>query len=217
MDFKMARDMIGVIGTERRDRFNRLKNEEPDFAHDQWLSDESFISDMCLMVLVALRHQLERELIFLAARANVDTITHQEYRQKIIGLRQEIKENGWKNLIKTLNLDSFAVWRTSMETLRLLANCVKHEPTQEPDEMLLKHLNLPSKPTGPMLVGYAPVPDSDSFREGLAVSVDLELDADYCTIAEAFAILTDQFLKQVRQETKLARVTGSLSLTEFVG
>lgn len=217
MDFKIAKEMIGIIRAEELNRANRRKNEDQDFAHDQWLSDESFISDMCLMVLVALRHQLERELIFLAARANVATVAHKDYRQKIISLRQEIKQNGWKNLIATLNLESFAEWDTSMETLRLLANCVKHEPTQEPDENLLKQLNLPLKPIGPMLVGYAPLSESDIFREGLAISVNLAGDTDYCTIAEAFVNLVDQFLNKVRQETNLAQVTGRLSLTEFVG
>jgi hypothetical protein len=220
MDFKIARQMIGVIRTERQGRSDRVKNEDQDFASDQWsFTDEPFINDMCLLVIVALRHQVERELVFLAACACAKvgpTITRKQYQQEVVSLREEIRnKDGWKNVIATLNLESFVEWETAMKTLQLLANCLKHEPTQEPDKKLLNHLNLPLKPQGPLIVSYMPLPESGCFREGLAESVNLPKDADYCTIAETFVDLANQFLESVRQKTILAQITGPVSLVEF--
>jgi len=45
--------------------------------------------------------------------------------------------------------------------------------------------------------------------------VNLPKDADYCVIADTFVDLANQFLKNVRQEIALARVTGAVSLVEF--
>jgi len=217
MERKIANEVVAVIRSERQKRSDRLNDEDPDFAYDQWLfTDEPFINEMCLMMLLALRHQVERELIFLAARANVGpAITRQQYHQNVASRREEIKRRGWANLIATLNLGGFAEWDDSMETLRLLANCLKHEPTQEPDENLLRHLGLPLTPEGPMIVGYLPLPESRCFREGLAKSVNLSKDADYCAIAEAFVNSANRFLEHVRQEAALATVTGAVSLFEF--
>ncbi len=175
-----------------------------------------FINNMCLLVLVALRHQVERELVSIAARADTKpAITRKEHQENIANQREEIKKNGWKKLESKLSLGSLAEWKTSMETLRLLANCFKHEPTQEPDERLLRHLNLPLKPVGRLIVSYLPLPESSCFREGLAVSVNLPHDADYCTIAEAFVDSATRFLESARQKRSLAQITGAVSLIEF--
>jgi hypothetical protein len=215
MDSKIAKEVIGVIRTESQRRSDQLKDEDPNAAYDQWLfTDEPFINEMCLMVLVALHHQVERELVFLAARANAGpTITSQQYQRNVKDQRQKLKSEGKRELIATLTLASFAEWDKSMETLRLLANCLKHEPHQHPDETLLKRLNLPNvdqlKQLKPLIDGYLPLPESSSFREGLAAYVNLPKDADYCTIAEKFADLANKFLEDVRQNTSLARITGS--------
>jgi hypothetical protein len=156
---------------------SRLRNEDPHVACDVWLfTDEPFVNEMCLMVLVAIRHQVERELVFLAARANgVTTMDLGQYRQSVMtGRAGLIKKGGWKELSAKLNLDSFAEWGKSMETLRLLANCLKHGPWQEPEEELLKHLRLPTvSQLQPPFAGYMPLPESDAFREGLALSINL--------------------------------------------
>lgn len=218
-DLKVARAMIDLIGTERHRRSGRLKNEDPDFAYDQWLFiDEPFINDMCLLALVALRHQVERELIMLAARASAGpAITRQQYQENVLKLREKARTGkGWKDVVATLNLASFPEWGTALETLRLLANCLKHEPTQEPDQKLLKHLRLPLKPPGQLnVVCYAPLSESSCFREGLAASVKLPADADYCAIADAFVEAANQLLENVRRKTTLARITGAVSLVEF--
>jgi len=221
MDFDIAREMIGVIGTERQRRSDQLKDyEDPDAAHDRWLfTDEPFINDMCLMVLVALHHQVERELVFLAASARArvgPAITRKQYQENVASLRKQVRgKSGYEDLVATLSLNAFKEWNASMKTLQLLANCLKHEPTQKPDKQLLGHLSLPPKPAGPLVVCYMPLSESESFREGLAVSVNLPKDADYCTIAQTFVNLADQFLKGVRQQTSLAEVTGTVPWFEF--
>ncbi len=103
-----------------------------------------------------------------------------------------------------------------MKTLELLANCLKHGPTQEPGPKLLQHLNLPAKPAERFVVAYAPLSESRCFREGLATRLRLPKDADYCVIAETLVHLVDQFLAEVEKGTHLARITGALSNSEFV-
>jgi hypothetical protein len=221
MDSQIAREMISVIRTERQrlaHQLTVLDQEDHDSAWEQWqFQAEPFVNDMCLMVLVALRHQVERELVFLAARANVgETISGKQYEQNIVAQRQALRErNGWRNLIASLDLNSFPEWNTSMKVLELLANCLKHDPKQEPDEGLLAHLNLPLKPVGRHIVGYAQLPESRCFREGLARYVSLPNDADYCTIADTFVDLANLFLEKVRGQTKLAQLSGAVSLVEF--
>jgi hypothetical protein len=64
----------------------------------------------------------------------------------------------------------------------------------------------------PPIVGYMPLPESDCFQEGLATSINLPKDADYCAIAEKFVELANQFLEDVRQNTRVSRITGKASL-----
>jgi hypothetical protein len=104
-----------------------------------------------------------------------------------------------------------------MKTLRLLANNVKHDPWQLPDEKLLRHLGLPTaQELKPPIVGYMPLPESACFREGLASSISLPKDSDYCSIAEEFVELARQFLEKVLQSTRAARVIpGRISMALF--
>lgn len=220
MDSKIAKEVISVIRTERQRRADRLKDEDPNMAYDQWLfTDEPFINEMCLMVLVALRHQVERRLVFIAARADTGrpSISGKQYQQNVTKQREELKQRGgWKALQVKLNLGSFTEWGRSLKTLQLLANCFKHEPWQEPDEELLRHLGLPTvKQLKPPIVRYMPLPESACFREGLAASVNLSKDADYCNIADKFVDLADQFLEDVQRGTSQASVAGRVSLVEF--
>jgi hypothetical protein len=207
MDFETAKAMIDVISTERQRRSDRLRGRDPEFVGDQWLfTDEPFASDMCLMVLVAVWHQVERELVWLAACATKDgkSIGREQYEKNIHRERKlYLRDRG--RIIEKLALDEFPEWKSSMEALRLLANCFKHDPTQRPSTNLLKHLSLPLKPSERLVVGYAPLSESSLFRGGLAVYLNLSKDADYCLIAKMFVDSADQFLKSVRQRTRLAQ------------
>ena len=111
-------------------------------------------------------------------------------------------------MIARLKLNDFPAWESSMETLRLLANCYKHDPSRSPDEDLLKHLKL--DPT----VMYASLPESRCFRKGLALSLDLEEDADYCAIAEELLARAEHFLADVEQQPAIGKVKwGPTSLS----
>jgi hypothetical protein len=70
MEMRILKDIIAVIRAEQQRRESLLTDEEPNFAYDQWLfTDAPFVAELCLMLLVTLRHQVERELARLAARA----------------------------------------------------------------------------------------------------------------------------------------------------
>jgi hypothetical protein len=214
MDFKTAAEVIGVIRAERQRRLERLRDEDPDISYDLWLfTDEPFVNEMCLMLLVALRHRVERALISFAARAKAgSTISHAQYQQNVANQQKLFgRKDGWAHLVATLKLRPSPECQKAMETLRLLANSYKHQATQEPSKPLLKHLGLPLVPPEPMVVGYMPLPESHSFRQGLAVSVDLSKEADYCTIAEKFVDLANRFVDDAQHGTILASVRVSLS------
>ena len=154
-------------------------------------------------------------MITLAARANGgSTVPRKQYQQNVMDQRKRLMaKDGWKNLIGLLKLRSFPEWERSMKTLQLLSNSLKHNPWQEPDEVLLRHLGLPTvDQLKPPIVGYMPLPESDCFQEGLATSINLPKDADYCAIAEKFVELANQFLEDVRQNTRVSRITGKASL-----
>jgi len=138
MDLSVAKSVIAVIRQE--DQRRNEAERDPNFAYEQWLSDQAFVSELCLMFLVALRHQLERQLINLAAHAGhkgVD-LTPTQYRQRMETLRRK-KGIGidWNAVYRLLNVSTRPA---PIEALRLLANAYKHNPQAQPDEELLKHL-----------------------------------------------------------------------------
>jgi len=87
----------------------------------------------------------------------------------------------------------------------------KHELHQQPDEKLLRHLNLSTvdelKTHGAPVTDYLPLPESELIKQGLAVKLDLPKDSDYGAIANTFAELANQCLEKVRQRTPSARIT----------
>ena len=83
---------------------------------------------MCLTLLIAVRHQVERELVLIKARANGGTtIPQKQYEQNVINERQQLRTKGWKALEDSLQLGSLPQWNTSMKALELLANSIKHD------------------------------------------------------------------------------------------
>ena len=94
-----------------------------------------------------------------------------------------------------------------MKALRLLANSYKHDPSMEPIDELLNKLNLQ---TG---VNYAPLPESDALREGLAELIGLGKDTGYCDIAVRFVDIASDFLGNVQSRTRVSQVKwGPVSL-----
>ena len=65
-------------------------------------------------------------------------------------------------------------------------------------------------------VSYASLPDSNNLREGLAVLVGLEKDAEYCDITERSLDIVDRFVADVKRKANLSRVKwGRASLRDF--
>lgn len=205
MESRILKEMIAVIRTEQEHRAADLTDEDPNYAYDQWLfNDGSFINAFCLMLLVALRHQVERGLIRLAARAAHagEEITCEQHKEQVKKLQNMGNNERRMEIENRLELSSCKKYK-HMDVLRRLANSFKHDPSMEPNNELLKLLNLE---TG---VPYDTLPNSDDLRKGLADLVGLEEDADYPDIAERFVNITYEFLEGVQNRTKLSPIKRS--------
>jgi hypothetical protein len=201
----IARATLNVIRKERKRRLASLPDDAP-VADGQWLSvDEPFVNELCLMFLVAIRHQVERELLILAARATDDgkTLDYGQYQERLNDERVSLKgRDGWKKLAARLRLDSVPKWNSSMEILRLLANCYKHAPSQGPEKSLLLKLGLNQARN------YASLAESLAVRKGLARFLCLDEGSDYCDIADEFLRRADRFLSTVREGSTISAVKG---------
>lgn len=205
MEFDILREMIDVIRAEQQRRASLLTDKDTNFAYDRWIfKDEPFVNELCLMLLVTLNHQVERELVRLAALADDEgsKINGQQYQEKIEQLRKG-KSWDFKEIENRLKLESCEGYK-SMKALRLLANSYKHDLSMMPNKGLLKLLNFETE------VNYASLPESDMFREGLSASLSLPKDAVYCDIAERFVDIANDFLTNVRSRTKLSRIKWGL-------
>jgi hypothetical protein len=201
--------MIGVIKAEQLRRETELDNVDPNCQYDQrQFTDLPFVNELCLMVLVTLRHQVERELVKIAAREGHQgkEISGQDYAVNVQQEREGVrKKGGWEKLAKRLKLEQCDGY-PPMEVLRLLVNSHKHAPWGQPDEELLRKLNLE------LDVKYAPLPESTALREGLAQFIGLEKNALWCDTAEQFVNEAAAFLEAVQKQTALSKVKwGSVS------
>jgi hypothetical protein len=201
MDTSVAQNIIQVIRAERDSRLASLKIED----RDLWMfTDEPFINELCLTLLVAIRHHVERSLVLIAARVTSDgrELSSEDYWQRIKIERERLRSCGWGRLIAKLQLDSLADWNLSMKTLQLLANSYKHDPSTSADEGLLRHLGLP------LDVTYASLPESPGVKAGVAASLGLQDSADYCDIAEALLVCVSRFTAEVEARLVLSPVKG---------
>ena len=214
MDFTDAKAFIDLITAEYTRRADVLLQEDDDTGYgcDQWIfTDLPFLHDLCILYLVAIRHHIERRLLFLATCAIDDghKIKRSEFesRQKTL-LDMNLYER-WKEIDRRLQPKKCARY-TSVEALRLLANSYKHEPRLQPHIDLVKHLGLDEK------LVYAPIPESFELKKGLARIVGLPDDSRFSEITEMFVAHGDEFLKDVRARNVLSPVNwGRVSLTEF--
>jgi hypothetical protein len=155
---------------------------------------------MCLMILVALRHQVERELIRIAARSGGHEISGAEYQANLQKERVLLRrKDGWRNLEKRLKLTSYHGGKY-VEALRLLSNSYKHGPAMEPEKKLLQLLRLGTH------VKYAAIPESNSLREALGRFVGLGKDAAFCDIAEQFVGEASDYVDAVQRKTTLSTI-----------
>jgi hypothetical protein len=200
-----------------REECARRRRELPDdheVASEQWTFDDlRFINELCLTLLVAVRHQVEREVVGLAARVGTNStlLSRKECRERVRNQRDQARtRQGRDALNRLLQLDRCREW-SSMEALRLLANSYKHNPYSQPDQELLEFLKLDRSRN------YMPLPESAAFQEGLAEFLGLGRDADYCDIVEHFLAVSERFVADVQNQNTFCRVSGRVSLIDDVG
>lgn len=201
METQIFEEMIAVVRDEQQRRSSLLTDEEPDFAYDEWLfTDAPFVNELCLVLLVALWHEVERELVKLAAQAGHDgkEISGKEYEEEVQKLRKG-KGWDWTTINDSLKLKSCGQYKP-VEALRFLANSYKHDPWNEPDVKLLQLLKLE---TG---AKYAALPESPGLQEGLAAFMGLGKEAAYCDIVEGFLDVASGFIAEIRSHTKVSAV-----------
>lgn len=202
MNSKFFKEVIGVIRNEKDRRYSLLKDKDWDFEWEQWLfEDMPFVNEICLMLLVTLRHHVERELVGLAVLANnvYDEIDGQQYKKEKDKLKKKGNNWDWEKIKKRLNLESFSEYKF-IEPLRQISNTHKHGLWVGPGKKLLEILGLNTNES------YLSFPESDKFREGLAVFIGLsKKDADYCDITERFVDIAINYLESIKKKTKLSR------------
>jgi hypothetical protein len=203
MSMTFARNVLQVFRNDWDERLWRFEqSEDPDADGQLRFVDEPLVNEMCLILLVAVWHQVERELIDAAALLafNGQEISFDQYRNQLRNKRWQFLKRR-EQFLAELGVESFPEWHSSMTTLRLLANCYKHDPALEADGNLLGHLGLDGKLT------YGCLPESDDIREKLAQSVGLEWsDTSYIAIVEAFIGKAEGFLASVRARPGFSRI-----------
>jgi hypothetical protein len=204
MDTSITKKMIEVIRAERDRRYMDLVEDKRWWMH----YDEPIINELCLMLLVTIWHQVERELIWIATRvtkADDGSELDGEYWKRVEIEREKYRKGGGKGkLIAKLGLDKFDEWK-SMTALNFLANSYKHDPRSTPadkDLANLLRLNQDAQST--------PLAENQELREKLAESLGLREGsdpwgdgADYCDIADAFLDRAASFLKKVAAQPGL--------------
>jgi hypothetical protein len=205
MDTSVAKDMIRVIRAELDSRKRDFRaTEDPDMG-DLWPAmGEPFFNELCLALLLAISHHVERELVLLVAQVagNGRELDGEEYGKLVQKAREQLNKGkaGWEAFTQVLNLNSAIEWG-SMQMLRHLANAYKHQPFSAPSKALLKYLGLD---TGR---NYASLPESPTLKEGLAAFLNLPDSADYCDIADELVARVDRFLAGVKgQKLVLSRI-----------
>jgi hypothetical protein len=167
-------------------------------ALDAWLRlDEPFFDEMCLMLMIAVWHQVERVLVDAAARIprrGETAISRDTYQSRRHALRTHTA-SPVQNAARMLRLDNRAEW-SALETLRRLAHRDKHEGGRIE----------PVSPRGKRPAPNGSLAESDAVRGELARSVDLHELADYREIAGAFINRAEKVLGG--WQMTLCRVTG---------
>jgi hypothetical protein len=218
-----------LLDTIRREQRRHLRwvhkreKEGAEYAAEEYqFGDQPFLNGVCLVLLVTIWHEVERELVGFAARVAYDgqLILGDSYRDRVRLERELFRVGKTKHqVIEKLGLEAFPAWSAEMKTLNLLANCYKHDPSGRPDAKILGHLKMRAIPQRrPLRVDYAPLSESDLFREGLARSLALPKHADYCAIVAEMLARAGAFLDAVEGQAHIQKVKwGPVALNRFQG
>jgi hypothetical protein len=214
MDLTDAKAFITLVAAEYKRRADLLPEDDDGtgYAYDQWMfTDLPFLHDLCILYLVAVRHHIERRLLFFAtcATGHGNKIKRADFERAQRSLLALPQGKRWKEIARRLKPTQCARY-SSVEALRLLANSYKHDPRLQPDMDLVRHLGLDEK------LIYAPLPESFELKRGLARIVGLPDDSRFAEITQKFVEHADEFLKDVQAKNVLSPVNwGRVSLTEF--
>jgi hypothetical protein len=210
MELTDARAYLDVIKAEEQRRAQLLP-DHPDAAYDRWFFyDAPFINELCIVFLVALRHHIERRLIFLAACAadGGRPITKEEFLARVKELSNLKASARWDEISGRLTPDRCAHYHV-IEALRHLANAYKHDPSLEPDDRLLNHLGLDSN------LRYASIPESGELQKRLGIIVGLPANTSYSDIATLFLERVQGFLDDVEARSAISAVKwGRVSMLD---
>lgn len=201
MKISDVKDFLNLVNAEARRR-KSLRNAFRDYAYDEWVFKHlPFLHDLFLLFLVAIRHDIERSLLFLAACAtdHGNPITRAEYDQRMNELQTMQLRKRWEVIEDQLSLTE-SIHYKSIEALRLLANYYKHDPGKQPSAQLIKCLGLDANGS------YAPIPESEELQKGLARIVGLPEKALYADIVERFVEQAEEYLKDARSRNRISKV-----------
>jgi hypothetical protein len=214
MDLTDAKAFINLTSAEYKRRADLLPQDDEGagYAYDQWMfTDLPFLHDLCILYLVAVRHHIERRLLFQAtcALGHGKKIKRSECEAEQKILLAMPHGQRWREIDRRLQPKQCARY-ASIEALRLLANSYKHDPRLQPDIKLVNYLGLDEK------LVYAPIPESFELKKGLARIVGLPDDSRFSEVTERFVEHANEFLKDVQARNVLSPVNwGRVSLTEF--
>jgi hypothetical protein len=194
----LLRSMITVIATEEDMRRSIPPDEaEAQLGYDEWREEHwPFLNDMYLLVMVAIWHATERALIRMAAQVGdpASKISADEYHAAVTTMAKPSKRT--QRLVTALSLTKYPHWR-KLDTLRLLANCYKHDPFKRPQEDLLKALGLDHT------LNYAGLHESSKLCAGFCSLLKLGPETQYKHVASSYLDIAERFLKEVRARAPL--------------
>jgi hypothetical protein len=215
--------MIGVIRDEANRRADANDEQAKDDTHglagDTWLfTDLPFIREFCILILIGIWHQVERELVWLAACAadTGEVVDAEEYR-KLVSIERDLyrSRKTREAVLAKLGITTLPDW---MLVLKFIAECYKHDPAAWPDRRLLDILSLPTIPTERLVRWYASLPESSLIEDGLVRYLGLPKEANFCDIADEFLSRAEQYLAELRQRPSLFGLRRApVSLVEFEG
>jgi hypothetical protein len=199
MDVKLIRSVIQMIKGEKKRRISKLPRDSDDAARDRYFfTDMPFVNELYLMLIVAMWHQIERELVCLAARVdgNTNEMTWDDYKNGVNALADKHPKERWSIVGSRLRLRTFSDHKT-LELLQNLANSYKHDPFGRPGKKLLECLSLPTN------AHYAPLPARKDTAEPLCKALSIDKEEGYAGIAFAFLKSAERFLAELNRDTKL--------------
>lgn len=212
-----ARAIEGLRADRARvlSEFERDYSDADEDARAQWEADfvvgyVPFQNELCLALLLAIHHEVERDLVKMAARVTRDgrELSWEENRARVAHWEAEVRKpgrEGWTRLYDKLHVDQGTSDATALELLRHVANSYKHDPWGGPSHRLRRHLKLemarrpgdPPDPLPPELFPFGALSESGAVTQAILAALQLPTSGTYCDIAQEFLRHADNFLANV--------------------